>query len=141
MRKILITALGIALILLVPAAAATSGSAESAKSQHVKRFVLHQSAAHPFDAHHVVGTDVLRRAGKIVGYDSFTERSHPRTQSVFRFALALKGGIIVGRVVQDTSAVIGGPILFGSGMFAGITGTATLNINRPNQVLILRYQL
>ena len=140
-RKMLITAVGIALISAVPAAA-TGGSGESAKAQHVKRVSLHESAAHRFGAHHRVGTDELRHAGRIVGYDSFTEHFNP-DKDVFRFALALRHGQIVGRVVADSSTVIiDGPILFGSGRFAGIEGTATLKIVTPNrQVLILRYQL
>jgi len=142
MRKLLITAVGMAMIWALPAAA-SGGSGESAKVQHVKRVALHESAEHRFDAHHRVGTDELRHAGKTVGYDSFTEYFDPR-KDVFRFALAFKYGMIVGRVIRHTgSSVIDGPILCGSGRFAGIEGTATLNIDprRPkHQVLILRYR-
>ena len=95
MRKMLISAVGIALILALPAAA-TGGSGESAKAHHVKRVTLHETLEHRFDAHHRVGTDVLRHAGKDVGIDSFTEYFNPR-KDVFRFALALKYGMIVGR--------------------------------------------
>jgi hypothetical protein len=138
----------IGLTMAVPAAA-NSGSGDSVQArhvkaqQHVKRFVLHESVSHPFDAHRNAGTDVLRRAGKLIGYDSFTNHFNPRIV-VFRFALALKHGQIVGRVVQqaDRPGTREGPILFGSGRFAGIEGTATINFDRHNrQHLILRYQL
>lgn len=143
MKKMLITVVMIALIAAVPATA-TSGSGDSVKAQHVKRFVLDESAAHPFDVHHYAGTDMLRHEGRLVGYDSFTGYGNPRTKSVFRFALALRHGQIVGRVVQlaDGPGTREGPILFGTGSFAGIEGTATINIDRHNrQHLILRYQL
>lgn len=124
--------------------AATGGSGELAKMQHVKRVSLHESADHRFDAHHRVGTDRLRHAGRTVGYDSFSEYFDP-TKDVFRFALSFKRGQIVGRVVRQTgSAIIDGPILCGTGRFAGIEGTATLNIDPNNpvhQVLVLRYKL
>ena len=45
MRKILIMAVGIALIFTVPSAA-TGGSSEPAKAQHVRRFELHTHEPH-----------------------------------------------------------------------------------------------
>jgi hypothetical protein len=135
-----LTAAVLAAACLVPAAA-TGGTEEPAKAQHVKRVSLHESAAHKFDAHHRVGTDELRHAGRTVGYDSFTEHFN-RSKDVFRFALAFRHGQIVGRVVlRQTSVVVDGPILFGTGRFAGIEGTATLKFDGTRQVLILRYQL
>jgi hypothetical protein len=137
----LITAVGIALISAVPATA-TGGSGEPAKAQHVKRFELHTHTNHVFGPRNYVGTDVLRRDGNFVGYDSYSGYSNPQTKSVFRFALALKGGMIFGRVVQraaDPDPIVG-PILGGSGKFAGIQGTAQIRFTTP-QTLILRYRL
>jgi hypothetical protein len=142
-KRMLVTAIGAALIFGAPDAA-TGGSVAPARFPHVKRVSLHESAEHRFDAHHRVGNDVLQHAGKVVGHDSFTEFFNAR-KDVFRFALALKYGMIVGRVVRHTDSThIDGPILCGSGRFAGIEGTATLHIDprRPkHQVLILRYRL
>jgi hypothetical protein len=128
----------------VGTSAATGGSGDLAQAQHVKRVSLHESTEHRFDARHRVGTDELRHAGRTVGYDSFAEYFDP-TKDVFRFALSFKRGQIVGRVIRHTgSAIINGPILFGTGRFAGIEGRATLNIDpvKPShQVLVLRYRL
>lgn len=141
MRKMLITAMGLALIFGVPAAAA-GGSGEQAKAPHVQRFKLHTHTNHGFGPREYVGTDVLRRHGKFLGYDSYSGYTNPETKSVFRFALALKGGMIFGRVVQQaaTPYPITGPILGGSGKFAGIEGTAQIRFTVP-QTLILRYRL
>jgi hypothetical protein len=125
------------------AAAASSGHSESQRAQHVKRFKLHTNTNHAFGPHNYVGTDVLKRHGRFVGYDSYSGFSDPTTKSVFRFALALKGGMIFGRVVQRAAGSTGdivGPILGGSGRFAGIDGTAQLKFTTP-QTLILRYRL
>jgi hypothetical protein len=139
MRKMLIIAVGIALIFTVPAAA-TGGSSEPAKAQHVARFQLHTHTNHAFGTHNYVGTDVLKRDGKFVGYDSYSGSS-TQTKHTFRFALALKGGMIFGRVVQRAAHPgIVGPILRGSGKFAGIKGTAEIRFTTP-QTLILRYRL
>jgi hypothetical protein len=114
------------------------------KAEHVKRFVLHDNALHPFGPSRYAGTDELRHLGRLVGYDSFSGYANPDTKSVFRFALALKHGQIVGRVVQlaagpDTRE---GTILFGTGRFAGIEGITAINIDRDNrQHLVLRYRL
>jgi hypothetical protein len=141
MRKMLIAAVGIALIFgLQPAATGESG--EPAKAQLVKRFKLHTHTNHAFGPRNYVGTDVLRRDGKFIGYDSYSGYSNPQTKSVFRFALALKGGMIFGRVVQRAAHPdpTVGPILGGSGKFAGIEGTAQIRFTTP-QTLILRYRL
>lgn len=122
---------------------AAGGSGESAKAQQVLRVVMHESADHQFDGHHDAGTDVLRHNGRIVGYENFSEDFNLGPITRYRFALALNRGMIVGRVVRDTrQPVIDGPILFGSGKFASIKGTATLKIVTPTrQILIVRYRL
>ncbi len=132
---------GAALIFGLPAAA-TGGSGELVKAQHVQRFKLYTHTNHAFGPRHYVGTDVLKRDGKFFGYDSYSGYSNPRTKSVFRFALALKGGMIFGRVVQKATgpSPTVGPILGGSGRFSGIRGTAEIRFTTP-QTLILRYQL
>jgi hypothetical protein len=142
MKKALIALVGIAM-LAVPAAAATSSApSDSQRAQHVKRFKLHTSANHGFGPRNYVGTDVLKRHGKFVGYDSYSGYNSP-TIGKFRFALALKGGMIFGRVLQrhaHPADPIAGPILGGSGKFAGIDGTAEIRFTTP-QTLILRYRL
>ncbi len=137
-----LTAAALAAACLVPATA-TGGSGEPAKAQVVKRLKLITHTNHAFGQRNYVGTDVLRRRdGKFIGYDSYSGYSNPETKSVFRFALALKGGMIFGRVVQQAAGpdAIVGPILGGSGKFAGIEGTAQIRFTTP-QTLILRYRL
>lgn len=141
MRKMLIMAVGIGLIFALPSAA-TGGSSEPAKAQQVRRLELHTHTNHAFGPRNYVGTDVVKHDGKFVGYDSYSGYSNPLTKSVFRFALALKGGMIFGRVVQQAAGPgdIVGPILGGSGKFAGIKGTAQIKFTTP-QTLILHYRL
>jgi hypothetical protein len=140
MKKALIALVGIAMLAAVPAAATSSAPSESQRAQHMKRFKLHTHTNRAFGPRNYVGTDVLKHDGKFVGYDSYSGYSNPKTKSVFRFALALKGGMIFGRVVQRGPGPTGGPILGGSGKFAGIEGTAEIRFTRP-QTLILDYRL
>jgi hypothetical protein len=143
MKKALIALIWIALIAVVPAAATSSGPSDSPKAQHVMRFRLHANEDRHFDQRHYVGSDILKRDGRFVGYDSYSGYLHPGVKHVFRFALALKHGMIFGRVVAQASHPhhpIEAPIIAGSGRFAGIEGTAEIKFTTP-QTLILRYRL
>src|SRR5690348_16344833 len=75
-------------------ATATPGSGESARTQHVERFKLRTHTNHAFDPRKYVGTDVVRSpTGRFRGYDSYSGYVKG-TKNIWRFALALKGGII-----------------------------------------------
>ena len=127
-----------------PAAAPADSSA--AQATHTRRFVLHETASHNVGKRAFVGTDNARspRTHKIVGYDSTTGHFDPKTTVVtVQVALALKGGIIVGRVkgVFETSPVIlHGPITKGSGKYVGIKGDITARLTDSRKTFVtLRY--
>ena len=112
MKKALIALVGIAMLAAVPAAATSSAPSESQRAKHMKRFKLHTQTNRAFGPRNYVGTHVLKHDGKFVGYGSYSGYSNPKTKSVFRFALALKGGMIFGRVVQrGPPGPLGGPSL------------------------------
>lgn len=115
------------------AAAAVPGVAtekERGDAVHTKRFVLHEIASNQLGERTFAGSDKVRSrsSGKLVGFDSYTGKFYPRQDKVvLDVGMALKGGIIVGRVkITDfDSNRFKGRILKGSGKYAGIEGTVT----------------
>jgi len=130
-------------------AAAVPGAAteERGDAVHTKRFVLHEISSKRIGKRTFAGSDKVRSrsSGEVVGFDSYTGKFYPRQQKVvLDVGMALKGGIIVGRVkVTDfESNRFQGRILKGSGKYAGIEGTATgREAPGGKTYLTLRYHL
>jgi hypothetical protein len=81
-----------------------------------------------------VGTDEVRKNGEVIGYNALTGRFvQSRNQVVVRVGVALRGGVIMGRVTADEpqegeAIVFRGPILGGSGRYDGIRGRIVARI-------------
>jgi hypothetical protein len=107
---------------IVPATGAGGGA-------HTRHLVLHETGSHQLNENAFVGTDKARsaRTGDVVGFDSFTGRFFPaKHRVVIQVALALKGGIIVGRVsFGSEQRRFEGPILKGTGKYRGVDGSIT----------------
>jgi len=118
--------------------------AADSKAQHVKRLVLHETGGHGLGGNTFVGTDKARSraTNEVVGFDTFTGHfSRATNKVVIHVALALKGGIIVGRVTFDGSQPrFDGRILKGTGKFQGVNGTITgRSTNGKKTFVTLRY--
>ena len=137
------TAAGAAVLLglstLGGAAALSQASASSAPGDwHVKHFVS-KSIRETDTKTGFVGTEVARSHGKVIGYDSLSGRFFPkRNRVVIRVGVALRGGVIMGRLSADAPAEdedirFTGPILGGAGFYHGISGriTAVVHANDP----------
>ena len=104
----------------------TSGRGEGAQTLKWK---LNEIASHEVGRHGFVTADRIRsvRTGKIVGYDSVSGEFDPATNKVvIDVAFSVRGGILVARVRADfdsDEAVFRGPVLKGTGRFAGAEGT------------------
>lgn len=116
-------------------AAVSQSSASSQESDwHVSRFVTKTIRENDIGSRRFVGADVVRKHGEVVGYNSYTGRFFPRQERiVVRLGLALRGGVILGRVNAAFAApgepvVFRGPILGGSGRYVGIEGRIVATI-------------
>jgi hypothetical protein len=107
---------------------ATAGShtSDSAAVTYSKRFVLHEVSSHNLGRFNFAGVDKVksRHSGEVVGYDSFTGEFFPsENKVVIDVAVALKGGIIVGRVHGSGNFdTFQGRILKGTGKYKNIRG-------------------
>jgi hypothetical protein len=142
----------VAAVALVGASALTGsavvpGSASSvAPEMHTKRLVLGQTQERNVGKFSFVGSDIVksRASGKVVGFDSITGKFYPKKEKfVVQIALALKGGIIVGRVSGKGEArEFDGRILKGSGKYSGVEGTIQGRFANESRVhLTLHYHL
>jgi hypothetical protein len=107
------------------------GSAANDAATHTRHYVLHQTGSHQIAKSWFAGTDKIRHAGNVVGFDSLTGKFYPRQDRVvIRVAFALKGGTILAKL-HNVGATPGGPLDFagritgGTDKYAGIAGTAT----------------
>jgi hypothetical protein len=126
------TALSGAAVLPGTAALPRTATADSSKSDaaavtFTKRFVLHEIRSHGLGRFTFAGADkvMARRSGEVVGFDSFTGRFFPsQNRVVIDVGVALKGGVIVGRVHASGDVdTFQGPILKGTGKYKDIRGT------------------
>lgn len=132
MNRKRMTAAGAAVLLglstLGGAATLSQASATSAPGDwHVRHFIS-QTLQEKDYQRGFVGTDTVRAHGKVIGYNSISGRfrRHP-DRIVVRVGIALRGGIILGRLTapapaEDEDIRFAGPVLAGSGYYDGITG-------------------
>jgi hypothetical protein len=107
-------------------AAVLPGAASADSKAQTMKLVLHEKSSHSLGKFYFGGTDVAKRAGKVVGYDAITGRYYPATDSVLiTVTFALKGGTITTRVSSSAADPLhyNGPILGGTGKYKGIDGT------------------
>ncbi len=127
------TAAGAALLLglstLGGAASLSQASATSAPGDwHVRHFTSTTLEETEIGQTGFVGTDVVRANGKVIGYNALTGRYlAKRNRIVVRVGIALRGGVILGRVSADAPQEnegirFRGPVLGGSGFYEGISG-------------------
>ena len=146
MKKSVVAAAALVGASALTGSAVLPGSATTAAPEmHTKRLVLTQS-----DEHNVgggaafVGSDTVRSESsrEIVGYDAITGKFYPKQEKfVVQIALALKGGIIVGRVsAKGEVREFDGRILKGTGKYKGIDGTIHGRFSRQKVHLTLHYR-
>ncbi|MGZ5417887.1 MAG: hypothetical protein ACXWDI_11965 [Nocardioides sp.] len=127
------TAAGAAVLLglstLGGAASLPQASATSAPGDlHVRHFTSTTLKETAMGQNGFVGTDVVRANGKVIGYNSLSGRFlAKKNRIVVRLGIALRGGVIMGRVAANEPAEgedirFRGPILGGSGFYDGISG-------------------
>lgn len=145
MKRSAVAAVALVGASVLTGSAVVPGSATSAAPEmHTKRLVLGQSKERDVGKFTFVGSDIVRSraSGDVVGFDSITGRFYPKKQRfVVQIGLALKGGIIVGRVSGGESREFDGRILKGSGKYSGVQGTIHGRFTRERVHLTLRYHL
>ena len=149
MKKTAVAAVALAgLTALTAASAAPATPITQAKAPHTLKWKLTETASHPVGKNGFVGADTIRSAKSrdIVGYDSFTGRFFPKTNSIsLQTAFSVNGGILVGQMRGDFDSepvVFRGPILKGTGKFQGAEGTIVAKLlGDTNKTLVtIRYQ-
>jgi hypothetical protein len=128
MNKLVLTAaVGLAATALTGAAVTP---AAGGGTQYTKHFISREIASHSLSARIIVGAAVDRHAGRIVGYESFTEHSYRTGANPILHSFAFRDGTISAVVHAGGGTVWGGEILNGTGAYKGVQGT--LNV-RPAQ--------
>jgi hypothetical protein len=129
MRKLAFAAVGVAAAAGLTGAAVLPGSAAHDAATTTRHYVLHQTGSHDLGKYSFAGTDKIKHAGKVVGFDVITGKFNPRQNTVaIQVSFALKGGIIHARV-HNLPFTPGGPSRFvgritgGSGKYHGASGT------------------
>ena len=145
MKKSVVAAAAMVGVSALTGSAVLPGSATTAAPEmRTKRLVLTQSEERNLGRTAFVGSDTVRSesSGEIVGYDAITGKFYPKQEKfVVQLALALKGGIIVGRVsAKGEVREFDGRILKGSGKYKGIEGTIHGRFSRQKVHLTLHYQ-
>jgi hypothetical protein len=116
-------ATGLGVATTIDGASATDGAAATTQVHHLK-FVVISLAAHGTGPRSLVGTDVNRHHGKVVGYDTISGNFNRHTHKAFlRVALSRKGGLLFGQLTIGQSGHFTGKVTGGRGRFSGATGT------------------
>lgn len=141
----------VAAVALVGASALTGsavlpGSATSAAPEmHTKRLVLQELGSREIGKSTFAGADKIRSAKtrEVVGFDTYTARYYrSKDKVVLQVALALKGGVMVGRVsFGGRESRFDGRILKGSGKYSGVEGTISGRSTRDKTTVTLHYHL
>jgi hypothetical protein len=128
---------------LTGAAVLPGSAAPGNGTMHTKRLVLHEIASQQVAEVQFVGSDKIRsaRTHQVVGFHAFTGHYYPsKAQTVLQGALALKGGIMLGRVVvADGATEFTGSITKGSGKYAGVEGTISGHFGESATFVTVRY--
>lgn len=101
-------------------------STNAAQTMHTRHVILHEMASHDLGKFTFSGTDKVRsRSGRVIGFDTFTGRFHPRAgKAVLWAAFALRDGILNARVTfTGDGQDFHGRITGGTGKFLGARGT------------------
>jgi hypothetical protein len=115
-------------------AATTVDGASAAAKVHHMRYVSRPTAGHGTGHNTFVGTEVNRRQGKIVGYDTVSGNFGIRTNNPFiRVALSRKGGLLFWQAHLGQSEHFTGEVTGGRGRFSGATGTVRGLLTRGRQ--------
>jgi hypothetical protein len=116
---------GAAVIDSASASHAGAVSPASAKA-HTWKFVAIETGTHSLGKFTFAGTDKDRADGKLVGYDVISGKFHVRARTVdIDFALARRGGLLLGNVVGTEKGVYTGKVTGGTGRYKGAHGTVT----------------
>jgi hypothetical protein len=129
MRKLTKAAVALTGVAALTSAATLPGAASVEDRSITRKYVLHEIDYRQLGKNRAVGTDSVQRrgggGGAVVGYSSYFGRFSPeRGAFVVRAALALDGGTITVRAAFEGDNSARGPILGGTGKFAGIEGIA-----------------
>jgi hypothetical protein len=141
MRKLAFAAAGVVAAAGLTSAAVLPGSAAHDAATTTRHYVLHQTGSHNLGRFTFAGTDKIKHAGTVVGFDAITGKFDPAANTVvIQVSFALKGGIIHGRVHNlpftpgEPSRFVG-RITGGSGKYHGISGTITAHSPAGNDKL------
>ncbi|MGH3496766.1 MAG: hypothetical protein ACRDP1_04795 [Nocardioidaceae bacterium] len=106
------------------AGVAASGSATASSSMHTLKFTAIQNQSHQFGRRAFASTDIDRRMGKLIGYDTVSCMFNGHA-FVCNVGLSLKGGQMYARFTLGRSGTFAGRITGGGGAYLGVTGTLT----------------
>jgi hypothetical protein len=107
-----------------PGDATTVDAAPAAAKVHHMRFVARPTGGHNTGRGTFVGTEVNRRHGKIVGYDTLSVKFNFQTnKALVRAAISRRGGLLFVRATLGESPRFTGKVTGGRGRFGGARGT------------------
>jgi len=145
MKKIAAAVVALVTVAGLTSASVSSSTAAPDRTTHTKRFVLKEIASHDLGKNAFAGADRVRaRAShKVVGFDSYTGRFHPKSGTVTIWVgIALSGGVIDGRVLFTDENSFTGRIVGGSGKYKGVRGTIRgRSADHGRTFVTLRYRL
>ena len=106
--------------------AVASGTASAHDTTHTLKLTAVSTASHGFSQTSFGGADTDHHKGKVIGYDVITGTFDTATnEAKIHVAVALKGGIMLITLTENSSSQIQGVITGGDGRFAGVQGTVT----------------
>jgi hypothetical protein len=107
-------------------------SADAAKAPVTLKFTTHSLVDHRVGKVYFAGTEVVKKHGKVIGYDTLSGKFNPSTNAVtIQVAVALKGGILLVALDPTKTTTYVGTVVGGAGKFAGATGT--INAHSPSE--------
>jgi len=147
MRKWAKVAVALTGVAALTSAATLPGAASAEDRSITRKYVLHEIDTQQLGKNRAVGTDSIHRrgggGGDLVGYSSYFGRYNPKKQAfVVRAAFALDGGTITVRAAFEADNSARGPIVGGTGKYAGIEGIARAHFPKNNDsktLVALRY--
>jgi hypothetical protein len=123
--------------------ASMAGTASAAPVVHTLKFASITTASHSVGKTTFVGSDVDRRKGKVIGYDSLSGKFNVHTHTAtIDVAAAFKGGILYVSGVSTETGDFTGKVTGGTGKYKGAKGTVTgVQVSNKKTNVVVKYHL
>ena len=118
-------------------------TASGAPATHTVKFVATTIKGHSLGKTTFANTEVERRHGKVIGFDSVSGKFNVHTQTAeIWVGVAWKGGTLNVIGTSDSSGNFKGRIVGGTGKYKGIKGIVTgTQVSKNKTALVAKYTL